>query len=155
MSYAIPSQPQMIPLSEKSVSGYISLSDRSEYFISANYTSKPPNITVDSYLQEELDKYPAKFAEIISHSLSPRTFVENLVKFLDEVAVSPTDKSQLLNLIKQVATLPPDSIKSIDKDFKQITLQHVDDSDRTHFIAIQVDLKTPKFVCDLLSVSYS
>ena len=145
----ITSQPQLVPLTKTSLTGFIKLSDNSEYFISVDYNCQPPVATFDDDLQLEFDKYPSKLAKIVENSATLESFVANLVTFLEDILVSPTDSKHLLTLIKQVANLPSDCVKSIDQDFKQVILRHTDESNREHHVAIQLDSKTPTLTCDL------
>ena len=145
----IPSQPQLVPLTKTSLTGFITLSDNSEYFISVDYSCSPPVVKLDDELRLEFDKYPSKLGKIIDQSMTLESFVENLVNFLEEITVPPTDSKHLLTLIKQIANLPSDCVKSIDKDFNQIVLRHTDGGNREHHLTIQFDSKFPTFTCDL------
>lgn len=145
----ISSQPQLLPLTKHSLAGFIALSDHTEYFLSVDYSSDSPSVQLDEPLQTQLDKYPGKLNSVIQNSPTLTSFIVNLVNFLEEVLVSPTDKKHLLVLIKQISNLPAESVKSVDNDFKQVTLQVMDESGRTHFLVIQLDCKTPTLVTDL------
>ena len=145
----ISSQPQLVPLTKTSLTGFLKLSDDSEYFVSVDYSCNPPNVTLDEELRSELEKYPSKLSEIVNQSETLESFVENLVNFLEDIIVPPTDSKHLLTLIKQVANLPSESVKSIDQDFKQIVLRHTDEGNREHHLAIQLNSRTPTFLCDL------
>lgn len=146
----VPSQPQLVPLTITSLTGFIKLSDKTEFFVSVDYATTPPVITLDDDLREKLDSYQAKLSDIVEQSKNAVQFIESLVSLAEQVVVNPiTDRKHLLTLIKQVANLPPASVKSIDQDFKQIILQHVDASEREHFITIQLDSSLPVISCDL------
>ena len=145
----VPSQPQLVPLTKLSLAGFIALSDHTEHFLSVNYSSDPPSVQLDEQLQSQLDMYPGKLNSIIDSAPTAPSFVLNLVSFLEGVMVSPVDRRHLLVLFKQIANLPPESVKSVDKNFKQVTLQETDQGGRTHFVSIQLDSKIPTLVCDL------
>ena len=145
----ISSQPQLVPLTNTSLTGFLKLSDDSEYFLSVDYSCYPPNVTFGDELRSEFIKYPTKLTKLVDQSKTLESFVENLVSFLEDILVQPTDSKHLLALINQVANLPSESVKSIDQDFKQIVLKHTDEGDREHHLAIQLDSQPPTYVCDL------
>lgn len=148
--YAIPSQPQVITKPDGSYHGYISLSDKSEYFISLHVSPAAPRLKAATELQEHLDRYPGKVTALLAASSSPLNIIESVVQFLEDTMVmSSLDSSKLLVVIKQITSLPPESVKSVDKELEQITLQVTDEGERSHYITIQLDSAPPKCVCDL------
>ena len=149
MSYTIASQPQLVPLTKSSLSGFISLSNRTEFYISVDYSTLPPTVDLDHNLQSELKRFPNKLNSIISSSPDITSFVESLVGFLETVLVQGNSYNSLVTLIKQISNLPPQAIKSVDKDFRQVTLQHTDPGEREHFLSVQLEGKVPTLVCDL------
>lgn len=140
---------QLIPLPDGSLSGYIALSDRSEYFVKVNAEKKL--FTCDKHLQKKIDSYPDIRNGLFNAAIGNTQVIDKLTSFLEQsiVAVTSFDRKQNTRYIKEIAKLPSDIVKSIDKKFQLITLQYTDISGRTHFISLDLSLPNVTYLTSL------
>ena len=138
---------QLIPLPGGTLTGYINLSDRSEYYIKIHWGRK--QFSCDKYLKKKLDAYPFVRDGLFNRVSSNTDVVEKLISFLEQSVVATTcfDKKQTTKYIKEIAKLPSEIVKSFDNDL--ITLQYTDSGERTHFISLDLSMPNISFITAL------
>ena len=141
-------QPQLVPVTPTSYTGYLTLSTGTEYFISLDHSTSPPSFTPDTQLQSALQPLQSRLQTLLNESKNKEWFVGELVALLEKHTPPPPPSpchDQILSVIRQIADLPSESVKRV--DINSVTLQVRDDADRYHVIIL--NFPGPVISCDL------